>query len=62
MQSVLPRFRILAVCQGLIALALFVGCGGKENTVISPGEDYQLTEQEQANKELEDRMRAGGSE
>jgi hypothetical protein len=62
MHSARLSLRLLIVCQGLLAVVLLTGCGGKENTVIAPGEDYQLTEQERANKELEDRMRSGGSE
>lgn len=53
-------FRLMTLCQGLLALVLFAGCGGSENVVIAPGEDYQLTEQEQANKELEAKLRAEG--
>ena len=34
------------------------GCSGNENTVIQPGEPYELNEQEQANLELEEKMRA----
>ena len=35
---------------GLISV-LFTGCGSNEPTVIPPGEDYQLTEQERRNAE-----------
>lgn len=50
------RFLVLM----LIFFAAFPGCGGEKNTVITPGEDYQLTEQEQAYKEAEEEMRKGG--
>ncbi|TWU56783.1 hypothetical protein Poly51_27000 [Rubripirellula tenax] len=43
---------ILLVCQG---------CGSNESsTVIMPGEDYQLSEQEKANAQLEMEMRKSG--
>lgn len=45
----------------LTCLLILVGCGGSdENTVITPGEDYQLNEQEQENLEMEKKMRQEG--
>lgn len=41
-------------------LVLGSGCGGNDgSTIIMPGPDYQLTEQEQANLEAEMAMRKG---
>ena len=33
----------------LLSLSFVIGCGSGENQVITPTEDYQPTEQEQAN-------------
>jgi|GEM_PF-5534744 len=52
------NFRFFALL--LIGFVSLPGCGGEKNTVISPGEDYQLTEQEQAYKEAEEKMRKEG--
>ncbi len=44
-----------------VVLACSVGCGKEDNQVITPGADYQLTEEEQANKAIEDAMRQEGN-
>lgn len=46
------------------SLSLFLGsfaagCGGDEPTVIEPGPDYQLTEQEKENLAAENASRGG---
>lgn len=44
-----------------VSILLCNGCGdGNDVTVIAPGEDYQLTPQEQTNKDAEIRARMGG--
>lgn len=57
--SRLSRIAALAL---LLAPLCVTGCGPGENEVIQPGEDYQLTPEEQANKdaEMEARKGAGG--
>lgn len=51
--------RSLPMCF-LMALALVVGCGdGDGTTVIDPGEGYQMTEQEAANRDREKEMLSG---
>ncbi len=57
--------RTTVIVFSLIAVAFPViqGCGsGDGTTVIQPGEDYQLSEAEQAYAEEEMRMRKGGGE
>lgn len=50
----------LAVAVALTLFPMTMGCGGGDGTtVIEPGEDYQLTPQEQTNKELEMKDRGG---
>lgn len=48
----------------LFASSVFLLCqgcsGGNDSTVIMPGEDYQLNEQEEANLKAEMEMRKGG--
>lgn len=38
-------------------VGLTAGCGSEENAVITREEDYQLTEQEQINRDLEQQAR-----
>lgn len=46
-------------CVALLLVSL-LGCGGSdENTVIEPGDDYQLSAQEEANRLAEIEARQG---
>ena len=51
---------LFCLCLFAFSLTLVGGCGGgSEPTVITPGEDYQLNEQEQENLRLEAEARKG---
>ena len=51
---------LIAVALGL--LMVVPGCSSDENVVIQPGEDYQLSESEEANKKAEMEARMGGGD
>ncbi|MEM9368965.1 MAG: hypothetical protein AAGD07_23490 [Planctomycetota bacterium] len=53
----MTRFRILFLLLSVLGATL-PGCGGGGNEVIEPGEGYQLTEQEQANRERAEKLLA----
>lgn len=54
-------FNSLVIAVACTLLPVTLGCGGGEGTtIIQPGEDYQLTPQEQKNKELEMEARRNG--
>jgi hypothetical protein len=55
----MSSLRFFTIC--FVCVAFISGCGREKNTVILPGEDYQLTEEEQAYKDSEDRMRQEGN-
>lgn len=48
-------YLVFLLSAGVVLLA---GCGGRETTVIQPTEQYELTDQEQQNREREQAMMA----
>lgn len=59
-RNMLPSDDIVCVAGFCLLISLLVGCGGGDGTtVIQPGADYQLNEQEKVNLELEEKMRRG---
>jgi hypothetical protein len=55
-------FNSLVIAVAFALMPVTLGCGGGDGTsVIQPGEDYQLTPQEQKNKELEMEARRNGN-
>ncbi|MEM9828339.1 MAG: hypothetical protein AAF958_17250 [Planctomycetota bacterium] len=58
----MSRLSQIAALLVLITPLFAVGCGDEGNTVIQPGEDYQLTPAEQAQKDAEMKARMEGGE